>query len=89
LRYQAISSAGMGAEPLPAKRTLSRPSVRRTFLRTIPPRIGIFSRRSSFFGGIFLKTPSWNFSHSRGTEMKMVGRARRRSCRNVSVLSAK
>ncbi len=45
--------------------------------------------RASFFGGSFWNTPSWNFSHSRGTEMKTVGCARLRSATNVSSDSAK
>ena len=36
-----------------------------------------------------LNTPCWNFSHSRGTEMNSVGRARCRSCKKVSSDSAK
>ena len=47
------------------------------------------SSRSSFAGGILANTPCWNFSHSRGTEMNSVGRARCRSCRKVSSDSAK
>ena len=49
----------------------------------------MLSRRSSFLGGILVNTPCWNLSHRRGTEMKVVGRARFRSARKVSSVSAK
>ena len=89
MRYQAISSAGIGAEPLKAAMVLSSPSPVSTFFATMRPRIGIDSSRSSFFGGILWKTPCWNFSHSRGTEMNSVGCARLMSCTKVSSDSAK
>jgi hypothetical protein len=88
-RYHAIRSGGMGAEPLPAISTWSRPRPVRTFLATILPRMGIFSSRSSLAGGILANTPCWNLSHSRGTLMNRVGRARCRSARKVSSASAK
>ena len=79
----------MGAEPLAAMRTCSRPRPVSTFLATILLKMGILRKRSSFFCGMFLKTPSWNFSQSRGTEMKTVGRARLMSTMKVSSDSAK
>ena len=51
--------------------------------------IGIDSRRFSLAGGILWCTPCWNLTHSRGTEKKMVGRARCRSAAKVSSDSAK
>ncbi len=47
------------------------------------------SSRCSLAGGIFACTPCWNFTHSRGTEKKQVGRARCRSAAKVSSDSAK
>jgi hypothetical protein len=55
----------------------------------MPPRIGIFRKRSSFLGGILCSTPCWNFTHRRGTEMNSVGRARRTSVTKVSSDSLK
>ncbi|SST09334.1 Uncharacterised protein [Acinetobacter baumannii] len=53
------------------------------------PRIGSFSRRSSFCAGIFEYTPIWNLVQMRGTPNSRVGRARFMSSTKVSRLSAK
>ena len=47
------------------------------------------NKKPSFLGGILANTPCWNLSHKRGTEMKMVGRARCKSITKVSSASAK
>ena len=73
----------MGAEPLPADTTASRPSDASTCLETTGPLTGSASAASSFSAGIFANTPCWNLSHSRGTEMKELGRARFRSSTKV------
>ena len=50
-------AGGIGAAPPAANWHWSSPSAPRIFLRTMPRRIGIFSSRLSFSGGIFANTP--------------------------------
>ena len=86
---EAISSAEMGAEPLPADTTASRPRDASTCLATTGPLTGSASTASSCTAEVLARTPCWNLSHNLGTEMKELGRARLRSSTKVASDSEK